>query len=258
MTSMRGLWVVGISLVMMAGRQEQSRADPLKAVPTRAGPGEPSKTALAAVAPPEQKTATSAAVTPPDNKIAPDDGKNAPVVGSPSEQRIEPKAAPAAWPAADQLSSALLRGPSMYETGRVGKMGVAEAGLQIHQTHSRTDLQEQRIEGRTAKATALPAADSGAIDPVIMRREMRPKFALLRECRGEVARQKKIAASSVTASELTLRWTILDDGRVSQTQVVATARVDNKVMSCVKRQMSQWSFSAPGSGPVRVESPFKF
>jgi hypothetical protein len=257
MTSLRGLWVLGVWLAMMAGWQERLRAEPPKGEPNRVEP-RALKPPIAVVAAPEPKTEASPAV-PFDQKTAPiADQKNVPVGRSPSEQKVDPEATPPAWPSADQLSSALLRGPSMYETGRVGKMGVAEAGLQIRQTHNRSELEEQRAEARTAHAAGPPTVDSGMFDPVLMRREIKPKFALLRDCRTEAARGKKIGPNALPASELTLRWTILDDGRVTDTQVVATARVDSRIMSCVKRQMSQWSFSSPSDGPVRVESPFKF
>ena len=42
------------------------------------------------------------------------------------------------------------------------------------------------------------------------------------------------------------------------TLVVATSAADGKIMDCVKRQMSQWRFSFPDGGPVRVERPFRF
>jgi hypothetical protein len=157
------------------------------------------------------------------------------------------------------LSAALLQGPSLYETGRVGKMGLSEAGVQIRQTRNRISPQELRIQPKTELALhSQPGIRPGAIDTEVLRREIKSRFALLRDCRVEVARHKKIAPGAITASRLTLRWTILPDGHVSETQVVATSRVDGQVMNCVKRQMSQWSFSAPIGGPVRVERPFAF
>jgi outer membrane biosynthesis protein TonB len=81
---------------------------------------------------------------------------------------------------------------------------------------------------------------------------------LLRDCRVEVARQKRTDTAAVTANGLTLRWTVLPSGQVTDTQVVATSPVDGRVIDCVKRQMSQWSFSPPTGGPARVERPFKF
>jgi hypothetical protein len=115
----------------------------------------------------------------------------------------------------------------------------------------------QRIAPKSELA-AQTRTRVGVIEPDVLGREIKSRFALLRECKTEVARHKKIAPASVTGSRLTLRWTILPGGDVADTQVVATSRVDGQVMNCVKRQMSQWSFSSPSGGAVRVERPFAF
>jgi hypothetical protein len=107
---------------------------------------------------------------------------------------------------------------------------------------------------------ALPAvpADSGVVDPTTFARQIRTRFALLNDCPIEVARHQRIAPAALRARRLTLRWTILSSGRVADTAVVATSPVDIRVMDCVKRQMSLWSFTEPQGGPVHVERPFSF
>jgi len=106
---------------------------------------------------------------------------------------------------------------------------------------------------------ALPVvADSGVVDPTIFARQIRTRFALLNDCPIEVARRQRIAPATLRARRLTLRWTILPSGQVADTAVVATSPVDIRVMDCVKRQMSLWSFTEPQGGPVHVERPFSF
>jgi hypothetical protein len=227
-----------------ASKTANEKAPPtLATAETKSGPGSPS--------PRGSDAKTALAISPPSEM------KAAPALSQPSPSKPSVPAATATNP--NQLSAALLQGPSLYETGRVGKMGLSEAGVQIRQTRNRISPQELRVQPKTELALhAQPGIRPGAIDTEILRREIKSRFVLLRDCRVEVARHKRIAPGTVTASRLTLRWTILPDGRVTETQVVATSRVDGEVMNCVKRQMSRWSFSPPIGGPVRVERPFAF
>jgi len=149
--------------------------------------------------------------------------------------------------------------PSLYETGRVGRMGVSDSGVRIKQTPDGSKPKELRVDEKTPtpEKSANPALP-GILNAGVLGRELRPRLTLLRDCRVEVARQKRTDTAAVTASGLTLRWTVLPSGQVTDTQVVATSPVDGRVIDCVKRQMSQWSFSPPTGGPARVERPFKF
>jgi hypothetical protein len=62
----------------------------------------------------------------------------------------------------------------------------------------------------------------------------------------------------VVADELLLRWTIDASGLTSSTQVVAATPVDLDLMDCVKAAMSQWSFTRPRGGTIRLERAFTF
>jgi hypothetical protein len=104
---------------------------------------------------------------------------------------------------------------------------------------------------------AQPSSDSGIVDPAILERQIHSRFALLDGCPVEVARRQRSAAA-LKGRRLTLRWTILPNGQVADTAVVATSPVDSRVMDCVKRQMSLWSFSHPLGGPMHLERPFTF
>jgi hypothetical protein len=124
---------------------------------------------------------------------------------------------------------------------------------------------ERRVAPRKARAensdqavTAQPAPDPSMVDPVILERQIHTRFTLLNGCPAEVARHQRIAPAALKARRLTLRWTILPNGRVADTAVVATSPVDGRVMDCVKRQMSLWSFTQPLGGSVHLERPFTF
>jgi hypothetical protein len=104
---------------------------------------------------------------------------------------------------------------------------------------------------------AQPQPAGAAGEPAVLERQIHSRLTLLNGCPVEVARHQRIAPAAVKARRLTLRWTILPNGRVADTAVVATSPVDGRVMDCVKRQMSLWSFTQP-DGPLRLERPFTF
>jgi hypothetical protein len=105
--------------------------------------------------------------------------------------------------------------------------------------------------------SAQPQAPGTSGEPAVLERQIHSRFALLNDCPVEVARHQRISPAALKARRLTLRWTILPNGRVADTAVVATSPVDGRVMDCVKRQMSLWSFTHP-DGPMRIERPFTF
>ena len=124
---------------------------------------------------------------------------------------------------------------------------------------------ERRVVPRESRADnsaqALPAsapANGGAVVPEIVEHQIHTRFTLLNDCPAEVARHQRNAPPALKGRKLTLRWTILPNGRVADTAVVAPSRVDLRVMDCVKRQMSLWSFSHPDDSPMRVERQFTF
>lgn len=147
----------------------------------------------------------------------------------------------------------------MYETGRVGQMTVQESGVQIRQTSGRAQPREQRIDPRTTPPTPPPKAPSGSIvDPQAFERDLQPRLARLRACKAEVARQRRLTVGAVAGSRLTLRWTIMPNGHVAETRVVAVARLNGHLADCLKREMSQWAFDPPRGGAVTVERSFQF
>src|SRR6185437_16123868 len=169
----------------------------------------------------------------------------------------------------DPLSpSALLSGPSLYETGKVcvsPDTAPAPAPTPVPQ-----ELQWAGNGEKSIKPVAADIADAppprppeGVIAPARLDREIAGYFEALDNCRVDVARAKQVAVGKVTADQLWLRWTIEPSGETGPTEVVATTPVDLDVMDCVKSAMSRGtpaptgfstfrsrSFPAPGSGRV--------
>ena len=138
-------------------------------------------------------------------------------------------------------------------------MSVANTGVQIDRPSAdRRVTREQPVES-VADASESPAGrNEGAVDTTLLKREIRSRFAELNDCPREVARHQGKAASSLRARRLTLRWTILPNGQVANTAVVAISPVNVGVMDCVKRQMSLWSFVPPNGGSFSLERRFAF
>lgn len=123
----------------------------------------------------------------------------------------------------------------------------------------RVTPRKARVE-RDDQAIAAPArlsVDSGSADSPVLDRQIQSRLKLLNNCPAEVARHQRLIPGALKARRLTLRWTILPNGQVANTAVVATSPVDSRVMDCVKRQMSLWSFTHPLS-PLHLERPFAF
>jgi hypothetical protein len=158
-------------------------------------------------------------------------------------------------------SPALLSGPSLRETGRIGTMPSSAPVNLIEPEAQLTSRDEKSI---APAATALEEAEAparrpvGVIDKRVLEREITERFATIDDCRVEVARSHQVLPTAVTAVTLLLRWTIERDGTTSGTEVVATSAVDMAVMDCAKQVMSQWTFTRPRGGPVSIERKFLF
>jgi hypothetical protein len=165
-------------------------------------------------------------------------------------------ATPAASP--DRLSpTELVRGPSLYETGRIGNAPQA-APTTIVPEEELGARNEKSIQPAAAGLGNVPRRPAGVIDPRTLAREIDARFAALENCRVDVARNKRLAPAEVVGSTLTLRWTIVPGGETASTVVVATSPVDLELMDCVKAAMSRWHFTSPRGGPVDVEREFTF
>jgi len=107
-------------------------------------------------------------------------------------------------------------------------------------------------------AAALAPRPPGTVDQQVLAGEIAARLEPLEDCRTLVARRKQVVASDVAADHLTLRWIIAETGRAFGAEVVAATPTDDAVLDCVKRQMSDWTFSPPSGGPLPIERGFTF
>ncbi|HVR61779.1 MAG TPA: hypothetical protein VMU50_07750 [Polyangia bacterium] len=183
-------------------------------------------------------------------------------------QEREPQNAPpadrdrAASPGGDRDSP---REPaSLRETGRVGSTSVNTQGFPIDDGRVVTpDPAEMAVTPMPmgdddADVGGGAAASTGHIAPAVLEPEIDARMTGALVCRLEIARRKRITTDQVRAETLELRWVILPSGRVGGQQVVATSPVDPDVMSCVKRRMASWTFTAPTGGAVSLSRNLSF
>jgi hypothetical protein len=157
----------------------------------------------------------------------------------------------------DRLSPArLIEGPSLGETGRVGAMTPASAG--VPGGKELTVQPEKDVAPAAQGLGAEPQRPKGTVDEARLAREIDTYLTSLDDCRINAARVKQVLPSGVAADKLVLRWTILPDGRTGMTSVVAASPTDAEVMNCVKAAMARWTFTAPRGGSLPVERSFAF
>ena len=161
--------------------------------------------------------------------------------------------------AAGASAGPVVRPPPLRETGQVAEAPATPDTVQIRDARNDHEApREQPIPKFTESEKPERAAPSGKIDPSLLARQIRSRFAALNGCPSEVARHKRIGIGTASAGKLTLRWTILPGGHVSETAVVIRSPANTHVMDCVKRQMSGWLFEPPAGGAMRIERPFSF
>lgn len=155
-----------------------------------------------------------------------------------------------------------LSGPSLFETGRVGGMELPDRGPKIQPMVDPIAMPGEPSVRRAAEqiqAAPAPVAPSGRIDAKVLESEVESRLVALGGCRVEVARRNQIALGAVVAGgPLTLRWTVLPTGLTAQTEVVASDPVDLRLIDCIKREMSLWTFTGPRGGSLRVIRTFAF
>jgi hypothetical protein len=153
-----------------------------------------------------------------------------------------------------------VRPPPLGETGQVATAPAPTPTVPIRE--ARSDQQTPREQpipklDESGKKASEPAA-TGKIEASLLARQIRSRFAALNGCPSEVARLKHVGLGAASAGKLTLRWTILPGGQVSDTAVVVRSPANTFAMDCVKRQMSEWKFAPPEGGAVRLERAFSF
>lgn len=152
----------------------------------------------------------------------------------------------------------LIQGPSLRETGRVGSMFVQGGGVQAPRNDLDVPKENAIQNASTMEDRPLPQPRAGVVDRAVLERQIRARFASVRDCRVEVARRKQVAPARVNAGTLTLRWTILPTGEAVASTVVVTTPTDGDLVDCVKRRMATWTFTRPRGGSVAVERALHF
>jgi hypothetical protein len=151
--------------------------------------------------------------------------------------------------------ASLLAGPSLRETGRVAAIPFAHPGPRIEWTPAGVSLREHPVRPVLGEA---PRVHIGFISDSLLEHEMRQPVAALETCRIEVARRQNQRWNQVEAGRVTLRWTILPTGAISQIEVKPLDPLDLHVLDCVKGAMALWTFASPSWGVVTVVHPFAF
>jgi hypothetical protein len=166
-------------------------------------------------------------------------------------------------PAPDDLSPRL-SGPSIHETGRVGEARIHNPGPPLDPGAAplapRPESAVRRIPANGGAAAAAERERRAVVDQALLDEEVAARLAALDTCRVEVARRDQVLPGDVPAGPFTLRWRILPDGSVTDTEVVAalSSVTMSQVVDCIKSRMSLWSFTSPVRSPVRTESTFSF
>jgi hypothetical protein len=95
---------------------------------------------------------------------------------------------------------------------------------------------------------ALPPPPDQEVPAAAVATPLGPRANELRACRAEVASQRRVRESKVTAGSVLLRWTVQADGTVADAEVVALSDTDPSLLDCVKRRLSTWAFARPAAG----------
>ena len=154
-----------------------------------------------------------------------------------------------------RAAPSLLAGPSLRETGRVGSIPLVRPGALIEWTPAGASLREQQVRPVIGDAASAPA---GFISTSLLEHEMEEPVAALENCRIEVARRQNQRWNQVAAGRVTLHWTILPTGAISQIDVKPLDPLDVEVLECMKSAMELWTFARPSWGTVTVVHPFAF
>lgn len=110
-----------------------------------------------------------------------------------------------------------------------------------------------------AEETAPARENRGATNvAVVSRAELDTLVNRLRGCRSEVAASRGVVPRKVAADTVTVRFVVLPDGTVENSEAVAEKRTDGDVLSCVKRRASETRFAPPVSGRVSVKRRLVF
>ena len=158
------------------------------------------------------------------------------------------------------LTPALVSGPSREERGRVGAVTFSDFHAGIEEaTPDPGALVEQVVEPAPLDGDGPKRRQRvGLISQAALEQQLRQQLPTLNACRVEIARQQALPWSAVAAGRVTLQWTILPTGGVSNANVVAIDPLDLYLQDCVLRRMRQWTFVRTSGSTVPMSRPFEF
>jgi len=154
----------------------------------------------------------------------------------------------------------LFAGPSLRETGRVGRTTVSDPGFWIQQMPHSVMPTEEAVQPMAVDVNRPPVGSRpGLLSRSVLAQQLGNQVPTLNTCRLEVARQQQLPWNDVPAGQVMLQWNILPTGAVADVTVVAADPIDLHVLDCVHSRMRRWTFSRPSSGSiVHVVQPFVF
>jgi len=186
-------------------------------------------------------------------------------VGAPGQPRRRSRSARAAAfseRAADDLAltPALVSGPSLDERGRVGAVTFSDFHAGIEEATSDSSTQVEQVVQIAPVESDHPRRRErvGLISQAALEQQLRQQLPTLNACRVEIARQQALLWSAVAAGRVTLQWTILPTGAVSNANVVAIDPLDLYLQDCVLRRMGQWTFVRTSGSTVPMSRSFEF
>jgi hypothetical protein len=182
------------------------------------GKAAPAKSGAAATATPQVKTtavppgtgsmpAAPAAPVMPATPPAPASAPSAAQGSEPGSPTAEASAPSGPTRPTSTLPTELVRSPSLYETGRIGKAAVNEPGVPTNRSVERAAPPEMLVEAKQPdrRDGPTPASYTGVVDQSVLDREIAPRFRLLADCKADVAHRKRVAAANIAGSTLLLR-----------------------------------------------------
>jgi hypothetical protein len=179
-------------------------------------------------------------------------------VGAFAQTPIDPENTPTPPPPAElRKHIEKVRG----ETEQVKQMPVDDTGVLISPPREVTAGWERAVpppEPNVDRPSTVPELRGEQRAELLKLSAYQERFAELSRCRNEVAFDRKVKPSKVTAGSVLLRWTVGIDGRPQDVEVVAAGPTDPDVMTCVHKKLSAWEFTPAPADPYRLSHKLKF
>jgi hypothetical protein len=138
---------------------------------------------------------------------------------------------------------------------------VDDPGTRITPAPTVPDTRERNLpppEPNVDRPSTVPELTGKARAAALRAPQYRERFDDLSRCRQEVAFDRKVKPAAVLARGVLLRWTVGQDGRPTDVEVVATAPTDPDVMTCVHKKLSAWEITPAPADPYRISQKLSF